>query len=143
MDRALARLAQNQNPDGSWNSGGFGGNRDPAVTALCVMSFLSAGHVPGEGPYGDRILKGVRYVCSQQQTNGVFAGQMFGNSVMYSHGICTLMVAEVVGLMPRPQGGRRAPPAAGGRRPAHPGRPDPAAGRGRVAVHASSRWTRT
>jgi len=100
VDRALARLAQNQNPDGSWNSGGFGGNRDPAISALCVMAYLSAGHVPGEGPYGDRILKGVRYVCSQQQTNGVFAGQMFGNSVMYSHGICTLMVAEVVGLLP-------------------------------------------
>ena len=100
VDRALARLAQNQNPDGSWNSGGFGGNRDPAITALCVMSFLSAGHVPGEGPYGDRILKGVRYVCSQQQQNGLFSAAQFGMTMMYSHGICTLMVAEVVGLMP-------------------------------------------
>lgn len=104
VDRALRRLAENQNADGSWNGGfggGFrGGNRDPSVSALCVMAFLSAGHVPGEGPYAEVIEKGVRFVCSQQQRNGVFAGGTFGNSVMYSHGICTLMVAEVIGLMP-------------------------------------------
>ena len=98
VDKALTRLKDNQNPDGSWNSGG--GPRDPAVTALCVMAFLSAGHVPGEGPYAATVEKGVRYVCSQQQRNGVFASQQIGNTVMYSHGICTLMVAEVIGLLP-------------------------------------------
>jgi len=99
VDKALNRLSQNQNPDGSWNSG-FGGNRDPAVSALCVMAFLSAGHVPGEGPYAGVIEKGVRFVVSQQQTNGVFAGGGFGNTLMYSHGICTLMTAEIIGLWP-------------------------------------------
>lgn len=104
IDRALKYLHDSQNPDGSWPSGfgggGRGGPRDPAVSGLCVMAFLSAGHVPGEGPYADAILKGVRFVCSQQQQNGAFAGNGFGNSMMYSHGICTLMVAEVIGLMP-------------------------------------------
>lgn len=102
IDNALTYLAGAQNADGSWPSGGFGGSgpRDPAVAALSVMAFLSAGHVPGEGKYGNIITKGVRYVCSQQQQNGVFAGQQFGMTVMYSHGICTLMVAEVIGLMP-------------------------------------------
>lgn len=108
IDNAMQYLASSQNPDGSWNSGhafrgGFGGggnSRDPAVSALCVMAFLSAGHVPGEGKYGAIIEKGVKYVASQQQSNGVFAGQQFGMTVMYSHGICTLMVAEVIGLMP-------------------------------------------
>jgi prenyltransferase beta subunit len=99
VDKALNRLSQNQNPDGSWN-GGFGGNRDPAVTALCVMAFLSAGHVPGEGPYAGVIEKGVRFVVSQQQQNGVIAGGGFGNSMMYSHGICTLMLAEIIGQWP-------------------------------------------
>ena len=103
VEQAIAYLAKSQNPDGSWNSGGgFGGgaNRDPAVTGLCVMALLSAGHVPGEEPYGTNIERGVRYVCSQQQANGAFAVNNFGNSVMYTHGICTLMIAEVVGLMP-------------------------------------------
>jgi hypothetical protein len=106
VDNAIQYLANSQNADGSWNSGGGfgggfrGGNRDPAITALCVMSFLSAGHVPGEGKYGQAIEKGVQFVASQQQENGVFAGNQFGMTVMYSHGICTLMVAEVIGLMP-------------------------------------------
>lgn len=105
VDNALSYLANAQNSDGSWNSGAFGrggfgmagGQKDPAISALCVMAFLSAGHVPGEGKYGPAIEKGVRFVCSQQQTNGVFANNQFA---MYSHGICTLMVAEVVGLLP-------------------------------------------
>jgi prenyltransferase beta subunit len=105
VDNAVQYLAKSQNDDGSWNSGGFGGgfrggNRDPAVTALCVMALLSSGNVPGEGKYGEAIEKGVRFVCSQQQVNGVISSQQYGMTVMYSHGICTLMLAEVIGLMP-------------------------------------------
>ena len=108
VDQGIEYLARSQNPDGSWNSGrafggGFGNNnglRDPAVTALCVMSFLSSGHVPGEGRFGETIERGVRFVAAQQQRNGLFAAAPFGMTQMYSHGICTLMVAEVVGLMP-------------------------------------------
>jgi hypothetical protein len=108
VENALQYLSNSQNPDGSWNSGqsfgrGFGGGgsgRDPAVSALSVMAFLSAGHVPGEGKYGAVIEKGIKFVASQQQSNGLFAAQSSGPFVMYSHGICTLMVAEVVGLMP-------------------------------------------
>src|SRR6476660_8763445 len=77
IDNALEYLAKAQNPDGSWNSGrdfggGFqgGANRDPAISALCVMAFLSAGHVPGEGKYGPVVEKGVRFVCGSQQQNG-------------------------------------------------------------------------
>jgi hypothetical protein len=105
VDNGLEYLARSQNPDGSWNSGrafagGAGGTREPAVSALSVMAFLSAGHVPGEGKYGTVIEKGVRYVCSQQQQNGIIAASQFGITQMYSHGICTLMIAEVIGLMP-------------------------------------------
>jgi hypothetical protein len=105
IDNALEYLVKSQAPDGSWPSGrGFrgmpGGGQDPAVSALCVMAFLSAGHVPGEGKYGPVIEKGVRWVCDQQLQNGVLAGQNSGMTVMYSHGISTLMLAEVIGLMP-------------------------------------------
>ena len=103
IDNALEYLAKSQAPDGSWPSGrgfrGMGG-QDPAVSALCVMAFLSAGHVPGEGKYGPVIERGVRYVCNQQLQNGVLAGHTGGMTVMYSHGISTLMLAEVIGLMP-------------------------------------------
>ena len=86
-----------QRPDGAWDSGGFG----PAtsVTSLSVMAFLAAGHVPGEpGPYRENIDRGIRYVLDHQHPNGVIASNV-SNGPMYCHGISTLMLAEVVGML--------------------------------------------
>src|SRR5262249_2958079 len=70
--------------------------KNPAVTALCVMAYLSAGHVPGEGRYGDTVKKGVECVLAAQHPNGLIATE--GHHEMYHHGICTLMLAEVAGM---------------------------------------------
>jgi len=93
VDRALAFLASMQEKDGSWHAMA---QPSPAITSLCVMAFLSAGHVPGEGPYQANVEKGVRWVLKQQQPNGLIQGG-FGLE-MYHHGICTLMLAEVIGM---------------------------------------------
>lgn len=93
IDRALAYLARTQQADGSWKGGN---SKNAAVTGLAVMAFLAAGHVPGEGPYAETVEKGVRAVLAMQQPSGVIANQ--GGHVMYHHGICTLMLAEVVGM---------------------------------------------
>src|SRR5438270_12325485 len=74
IDRGLRYLRQTQNADGGWSGGAGaffpgggwdGGGRasasDPAVTALAVMAFLSAGHVPGEGRDGPAIERGIRF----------------------------------------------------------------------------------
>jgi hypothetical protein len=95
VDRALEYL-KNSQENGGWR--GPGGQRSPAVTALCVMAFLSAGHTPGEGPYGETVLKGIRQVLSMQQDNGLFATYGSGHQEMYHHGICTLMAAEAAGM---------------------------------------------
>src|SRR5438445_10047019 len=89
IDKALEYLSNHQNEDGSWNSAQ--GPKNAAITGLSVMAFLSAGHVPGEGKYGDTIKKGVEWVLKQQQTNGLIATQR--HYEMYQHGICTLMLA--------------------------------------------------
>src|SRR6266481_6147430 len=94
IDRALVFLQRMQEADGSWKSSRSG--RNPAVTALAVMAFLSAGHVPGEGRYGDTVEKGIEWVLHQQHTNGLIAAE--GGHEMYHHGICTLMLAEVAGM---------------------------------------------
>ncbi len=93
IDRALAFLKNVQDSDGSW---GGGGGKNPAITALAVMAFLSAGHVPGEGPYADTVEHGIRWVMNRQQPNGLIAA--VGGHEMYHHGICTLMLAEVAGM---------------------------------------------
>ena len=97
VDKALDFLQSNQNQDGGWTAGPRGfGQANPAVTSLCVMAFLSAGHVPGEGRYGDTVEKGVRWVLQAQRENGLIASD--GGHEMYHHGICTLMLAEAAGM---------------------------------------------
>ena len=112
IDGGLLYLGRSQNTDGSWAATGAvdwvrpganapgspSGTGDLAVTALAVMAFLSAGHVPGEGPYGDAVANGIRYVLDNQQGNGLLAARNNGAAEMYYHGICTLMLAEVVGM---------------------------------------------
>jgi hypothetical protein len=94
VDGALVYLAASQDREGAWSVGYRGKN--PAITALAVMAFLSAGHVPGEGKYGDNVKRGIEYVLSAQAPNGLMASE--GHYEMYQHGICTLMLAEVVGM---------------------------------------------
>jgi hypothetical protein len=113
VDRGLEFLRGNQNKDGSWGNaagvpweGGFGrpgnrgggGNGDIAITSLAVMAFLSAGHVPGEGHYGPNIERGIEWVLSEQQADGKLVPRN-GGTEMYHHGIATLMLAEVIGLV--------------------------------------------
>ena len=99
VNKALAFLKNTQREDGSW-SAVQGGGRNAAITGLCVMAFLSAGHVPGEGPYAETVEKGIRFVLKVQQANGLIAGE--GRHEMYHHGICTLMLAEVAGMTEGP-----------------------------------------
>lgn len=101
VDRGLAFLAKSQTRAGAW-APDFVAERgqagDPAVTALAVMAFLSAGHVPGEGKYGPTVTRGIRFVLDSQQKNGLLGRADAGFTEMYSHGICTLMLAEAAGM---------------------------------------------
>jgi hypothetical protein len=93
IDRALKFLRGIQRENGAWQ---LNGESDTAATSLAVMAFLSAGHVPGEGPHGPAVEKGIRWVLAQQQESG-FLGPP-GGFGMYQHGISTLMLAEAVGM---------------------------------------------
>ena len=115
VERGLEFLARNQSPGGGWALGGmmpgaaFGGGFQPrnggfapppdgdiAVTSLAVMAFLSAGHVPGEGRYGEVVEKGIRWVLKHQANDGRLAPTV--GAEMYHHGIATLMLAEATGM---------------------------------------------
>jgi Prenyltransferase and squalene oxidase repeat len=98
VDNGLRFLQRQQDADGAWRAGRMGKN--PAITSLAVMAFLAAGYVPGEGPYGDTVEKGVRWVLRAQQPNGLIASD--GSHEMYHHGISTLMLAEVAGMTDGP-----------------------------------------
>ncbi len=95
VDKALKFLSRVQQSDGSWK---LNLPKHPAATSLAVMAFLSAGHIPGEGPYGEVIEKGVQWVLKIQRRDGLLATS---GHEMYQHGISTLMLAEVAGLVDR------------------------------------------
>lgn len=95
--RALSWLATEQQPSGAWTTNDFG--ESTAATALAIMAFLAGGHVPEEGPYGHHITRGVGWLLGQQQPNGLLVGKEGSHGPMYSHGIATLMLAEVIGMV--------------------------------------------
>lgn len=104
VDRALAWLASQQRADGSFATQPSG---QPAVTSLCVLAFLSRGHLPGEGPYGDRISRAIDYVLSKQLDRGLFSHRRpspshvyngYSHTAMYNHAIAGLMLCEVYGM---------------------------------------------
>ncbi|MBZ5543864.1 MAG: terpene cyclase/mutase family protein [Acidobacteriia bacterium] len=91
--KALEFLRQKQ------KSNGAVAERYPtALTAMAIMAHLSAGHPPADRQYGPWLRKSINYVLSKQNADGYF-GESDG-SRMYGHGLCTLMLAEALG-MPR------------------------------------------
>lgn len=94
-DKALEYLARTQNPDGSWHADTRGKNS--GVASVAVMAFMSKGHTPGEGRYGDIINKGIDYVLGTCDPKTGFIAPK-GRGMMYGHGASTLMLAEAVGM---------------------------------------------
>jgi len=116
VDRALFWIARDQAPDGSFPAPSHP-EAQPAITALCVLAFLSRGHQPGFGPYGAQMDRAIDFVISCQRPDGLFSyvdpgdpadfqqglrlgrGGMgpSGNAGTYDHAIAGLMLGEVFG----------------------------------------------
>ena len=103
VDRALTWLAAQQSPDGSFPTLPAG---QPAVSSLCVLAFLSCGHQPGVGPYGERMNRAIDFVLDCQQPSGLFSLATpesqhvhlgASHAATYNHAIAGLMLAEVYG----------------------------------------------
>lgn len=104
LDLALPWLATQQNDDGSFRTLDPG---QPAVTALCVLAFLSRGHMPGEGRYGTVIDKGIEFTLGCQHADGLLARHYPSmamsahnpvHTANYNHAIAGLMLSEAYGI---------------------------------------------
>ena len=103
-DKALDWLESKQIKQGD-NAGAWSTNQ--AFNALAMLAFLSSGHTPGRGKYGDVIEDGVvkpgvltrgkKYMLSKAQPTGYIS-----SGAMYEHGLSTLCLAEMYGMDPDP-----------------------------------------
>src|SRR5688572_913052 len=103
VDRALAWLASQQRPDGSFPTVR---PAQPGITGLCLLAFLSRGHLPDQGPYGATITRAVHFILSCQAENGMlslgpvertFVHDSYSHCAAYNHGIAGLALCEAYG----------------------------------------------
>lgn len=104
VDEGLQWLADQQHADGRFPSNAVG---QPAVTSLAVMAFLSRGHLPGQGKYGQHLNRAIDFVLDHQSRRGYFsllpvppnsAHLQPGQTLLYNHSIAGLMLGEVYGM---------------------------------------------
>lgn len=94
---ALKWLASKQRSNGSWSAGG-GEQYTVAMTGYVLMAFLAAGQLPDEGEYGKQVAGGTSFLLNCVKPDGLISGPgTNGNAVMYSHGIATIVLAEIYG----------------------------------------------
>lgn len=114
--KALIWMAHQQQPTGAFPSIDTG---QPGVTALCVMAFVSHGHLPDDDLFGKQLRSAVDFALTCQQENGLVslcapAGPVIsrnvthdiGTSTAYNHAISSLMLAEMYGMSDGDQAAR-------------------------------------
>ncbi len=110
-DRALDYLEKKQIKEGV-NAGAWRADNN-AINALAILAFLSRGHVPGRGKYGDTVEDGVvkpgvltlakKFILSRQSKQKHNEGYLAISGRMYGHGLTTLALSEMYGMDPDPE----------------------------------------
>ena len=88
--RALRWLKANQDENGSWSK--VDGTSPPAMAGLALLAFLAHGETPSSPEFGATVEKAMKYIVSQQTSQGYFTGNP------YVHAICTYAISEGFGL---------------------------------------------
>ena len=100
----LRFLATQQRADGAFDAPDLG---QPGITSLCILAFLSRGHLPNDGPYGTHLNRAIRFVLSKQREDGllfdlaigVWEGQRSASqTAIYNHAMAGLMLGEIYGM---------------------------------------------
>lgn len=102
IKNALRWLATKQLPNGAWGSTGEEQRHPVAMTGYVLLTFMAAGHLPGEGEFGKNVSAGTQYLLDNVRPEGTFTDRNNGQ-YMYGHGIASIALAEVYGQTKSPQ----------------------------------------
>lgn len=96
LDRGLQWLAKNQGPAGNWESNDLG------LVSMGALAFLSAGHTPGRGKYGETVERALDYVMKNAKPSGLLN---VSNSQrdMYNHGLSAFVLGQAHGMTNDPR----------------------------------------
>jgi hypothetical protein len=115
VDKALQWLAYHQEADGRWEVEKWMSNKEirwgggveysrkyvPGVTGLATLAFLGAGNSMRIGAYRENVKHAVAWIMAQQGPDGDFTAKMkpcHEGCTFYGHCICTLALAEALGM---------------------------------------------
>ncbi len=99
LERGLAWLARNQSTQGNWDSDDLG------LVSLGALAFLSAGHLPGRGPYGSNVDRALNYVLDHANPSGLL-NRADAQRDMYNHGLAAFVLGQAYGMTDDPRVGR-------------------------------------
>ena len=100
IENGFTWLAAQQAEDGSFGSLSHYGAH-VGITGLVGLAFMSDGHMPGRGRYGEVVDNALTFVLAHRSESGLLAAET-SHGPMYGHGFATLFLAEVYGMSPRP-----------------------------------------
>ena len=95
IDKGLVFLTRQQRPEGTFLQSPIG---EPGVSGLCLMAFMSRGHLPGRGLYAEQLNKTVMFILNSQQNDGLISRQRDRLCSQYNHGISALALSELYGM---------------------------------------------
>ncbi len=99
LERGLAWLARNQGAAGNWESNDLG------LVSLGALAYLSAGHLPGRGKYGDTVDRALDYVVKHSKPSGLL-NVADAQRDMYNHGLAAFVLGQAFGMTDDPEIGR-------------------------------------
>jgi hypothetical protein len=91
LEKGLVWLGKNQGADGSW------GSNDLGLVSMGALAFMTSGHAPGRGKYGQEVERALEFVTSRSKPSGLL-NIADSQRDMYNHGLSTFVLGQAYGM---------------------------------------------
>ncbi|MEW4455711.1 squalene--hopene cyclase [Bremerella sp. JC817] len=91
LQRGLTWLAENQGPNGDWESDDLG------LVGMGALAFMADGHAPGRGEFGQPLERALNKILSSPRPSGLL-NVADAQRDMYNHGLTTFVLGQAHGM---------------------------------------------